>query len=200
MATPNTTPQRRRVGCLGQLILLAVLMVAVGIGVLGITNPWIFTVGGRVRLLPFWEGVGEIQGPGGTYRIFVFFRPKNTRSRVLPSTSVTGSGWVCTPSGRNYEVLVGGGAHEVVWRDMDNKPFVLYAYRRHPGSTGHVAPKLDFTGRWAGPNLIMQDKGTIASAFLEDGSLNPRPGGPGPTRDVTFVETRWWLSPCGAGK
>jgi hypothetical protein len=166
---------------------------------MGFTHPWIFTVGGRFRLLPFWEGVGDIKGPGGTYRIFIFFYPKNAGSRVLPLTSVGGTGWVCTPSGQSYKVLVGGGTHEVVWRDMDNKPFTLYAYRRNALSTQHLPPKLDFAGRWVGPNLVMEDKGTMASAFLVDGSLNPRPAGPGTTRAaVTFVENRWWFSPCSA--
>ena len=194
--TNTMSPGRTRIGCLGQLILLG-LLVGVGvIALMAVTNPWIFTVGGRFRLLPFWEGVGDIQGPGGTYRIFVFFHPDNARSRVLPLTSVSGSGWVCAPSGHSYPVLVGGGTHEVVWRDMDGKPFTLYMYQRHPGSTVHVPPKLDFAGRWVNANLVMDDKGTTMSAFLPDGSLNDRPGAPGPTRAVTFVETRWWFQPC----
>ena len=192
----NTTPPRRRVGCLGQLILLALLAAVGFIALMGLTNPWIFTVGGRFRLLPFWEGVGDIQGPGGTYRIFIFFQPENAGSRVLPNTSVGGSGWICTPSGQNYQIRVGGGIHEVVWRDMNNKPFTLYVYRRHAASTQHFPPKLDFVGRWVGPDLVMQDKGTTASAFLPGGSLNPQPGAPGPSRAVTFVERRWWVSPC----
>lgn len=193
------SPQRGRIGCVAQLVLLG-LVAGVGfIALMGVTNPWIFTVGGRLRLLPFWEGVGEIQGPGGTYRIFVSFQPRQASSRVLPSTSVGGSGWVCAPSGRSYRVFVRGGAHEVVWRDMDDKPFALYAYRRHAGSMQHLPPKLDFVGRWVGPNLVMQDKGTTAAAFLSDGSLNPRPAAPGPARDITFVEKRWWFGrPCSA--
>ena len=194
----NATPRRRGPGCLGQLILLGLLAAVGFIALMGVTNPWIFTVGGRFRPLPFWEGVGDIQGPGGTYRLFIFFQPENAGSRVLPLTSVGGSGWVCTPSGQSYQVLLGGGTHEVVWRDMDNKPFTLYAYRRNPGSTLHLPPKLDFVGRWVGPNLVMEDKGTMASAFLADGSLNPRPGGPGPAQPVTFVEKWWWVSPCKA--
>ena len=39
MATP-----RKRTGCLGQLVLLAVFVVALAMGVAAITNPWIFTV------------------------------------------------------------------------------------------------------------------------------------------------------------
>ncbi len=194
----NAPHQGGRVGCLGQLVVLLLLVPLGFIALMAITNPWIFTVGGHFRLLPFWEGVGEIPGPGGTYRVFVSFQPTNSGSRVLPSTSVRGSGWVCAPSGQSYRILVGGGAHQMVWRDMDDKPFTLYAYRRRVGSTQHLPPKLDFVGRWVGPNLVMQDKGTTAAAFLVDGSLSPRPGAAGPARPVTFVEKRWWFGrPCG---
>jgi len=191
-------PQRRRMGCLGQLILLGLVLTFGLIGVMALTNPWIFTVGGRQRLLPFWAGVGDVQGPGGTYRIFVWFEPSSASSRVLPSTSVRGTGWICAPSGRSYKIKVGGGAHEVVWRDMNNKDFALYTWQRTTWSTQHLPPKLDFAGHWVGPNLVMDDKGSTASAFLADGTLNPRPGTRGSRQPVTFTETSWWFgNPCG---
>jgi hypothetical protein len=190
-------PQRRRIGCLGQFFLLGLLLGVGFIAVVAVTNPWIYTLGGRLRLLPFWQGVGDIQGPGGTYRIFVSFQPGNASSHVLPSTSVSGTGWVCAPSGHDYQIRVGGGAHEVVWRDMNNKSFTLYTWQRGAWSTQHLPPKLNLVGRWVGPNLVMDDKGTTASAFLADGTLNPRPGAPGPNRAVTFVESQWWFGhPC----
>jgi hypothetical protein len=101
---------RKRAGCLGQLILVAVFLAALAMGVAAITNPWIFTVGGHFRLLPEWTGAGQIEGPGGTYRIFVSFYPSRGGSRILPSTSVRGGGFICTPSGRNYQVKLTGGA------------------------------------------------------------------------------------------
>jgi hypothetical protein len=188
----------RRPGCLGQFVLLGLLIVLGYIGIMAVTHPWIFTVGGRVRLLPSWEGAGEIQGPGGKYRIYISFQPSSAGSKVLPSTSVTGTGWVCAPSDHSYQIRLGGGAHEVVWRDMNNKDFGLYIWHRTTWSTAHQPPKLDFTGRWAGPNLVMNDKGTVARAFLSDGSLNAKPGASGPPQPITFVETQWWFgNPCG---
>ena len=167
------------------------------VAVVAITNPWIFTVGGRFRALPFWQGVGDIQGPGGKYRIFVSIQPSYASSHLLPSTSVRGSGWICGPSGRSYQIRVGGGAHEVVWRDMNNKSFTLDTWRKETWSAKHLPPKLSLVGHWMGPSLIMDDTGTIASAFLQDGSLNPRPGPPGLKRAITFVETPWWFGrPC----
>jgi len=197
--TNTMPPQRRRMGCLGQFILLGLLLGLGFIAVVAVTNPWIFTLGGHLRMLPFWQGVGDIQGPGGTYRIFVSLQPSSASSHVLPSTSVSGTGWVCAPSGHSYQVRVGGGTHEVVWRNMNNKAFTLYTWQRGTWSTQHLPPKLNLVGRWVGPNLVMDDGGTTESAFLADGSLNPRPGAPGPKRSVTFVETQWWFGrPCPA--
>src|SRR5262249_7124881 len=115
--------QRKRLGCLSQFMLLGLLAGLGFVAMMAVTNPWICTVGGRVRALPFWQGVGDIQGSGGAYRIFVSIQPSFASSRLLPSTSVSGTGWICAPSGHSYQIRVGGGAHEVVWRDMNNKSF-----------------------------------------------------------------------------
>jgi hypothetical protein len=175
-------------GILGYLVLMAV------------TNPWIYTVGGRVRLWPSWEGVGDIQGPGGNYRIFLSLEPSSSRSRVPPSTSIRGTGWICAPSEHNYEIRLGGGSNKVVWRDMNNESFSLHTWHRTYTSTEHLPPKLSLVGRWVGDTLVMEDKGTAAAAFLADGSLAPQRGKPGASSAITFVETQWWFGrPCPSG-
>ncbi len=189
--------QRKRIGCLSQLLLLGVLAAFGYIALMAVTHPWIFTVGGRLRVLPFWQGSGDIHGPGGKYHIVVSIQPSNSGSHVLPSTSVTGTGWICAPAGHGYQIRIGGGAHEIVWRDMNNRPFRLYTWQRTAWSPEHLPPKLNLTGRWVGPNLVMNDGGTTAAAFLADGSLNPKPGAPGPQQTITLVETQWWFgNPC----
>lgn len=74
MGEPDQSSQRRprrRMGCLSSLLALLIL------GLLGLTiieiimGPWILTVGGRQRYLPIWEGVGDAEGPGGTYRLYI---------------------------------------------------------------------------------------------------------------------------------
>ena len=193
-----TATARKRTGCLGQLILLAVFVVAVAMGVAAITNPWIFTVGGHFRLLPEWTGSGLIAGPGGNYRIFVSFYPSRGGSRILPSTSVRGSGMICTPAGRNYSVRISGGAPLRVWSDMNNQAFTLNTYTRGVFSTQHDGPKLRLTGRWNGANLILNDGGSLAGAFAPDGGLIAHPVTPaGAGKAITFAETDWWFGdPC----
>jgi hypothetical protein len=169
------------------------------LGVAAVTNPWIFTVGGHFRLLPEWTGSGQIEGPGGTYRIFVSFYPSRGGSRILPSTSVRGGGYICTPSGRSYQVKLSGGAPLTVWSDMNNKPFTLSTYTRGAFSSQHNPPEVRLKGRWNGPNLVLNDGGTLARAFAPDGSLIPHPGPPGPGKEITFAATDWWFGdPCPA--
>jgi hypothetical protein len=55
--------RRRRIGCLSSLVIVLILGLGVMVGVAIIMGPWILTVGGRQRLLPAWEGVGDAQGP-----------------------------------------------------------------------------------------------------------------------------------------
>ena len=65
-------------------------------------------------------------------------------------------------------------------------------------------PRLEFEGRWQGPNLVMTDKGGFAHAFNPDGTLNeaaktwhPRTG----EVPITLTERYWGLvtgPPCPA--
>jgi hypothetical protein len=73
----------------------------------------------------------------------------------------------------------------------------LYAANRpfFAGLTGDRRPRLNFSGSWVGPNLQMDDEGTLAQAFLADGTLSPAPGG-AHLKDkavpITFTEISWW--------
>jgi hypothetical protein len=187
--------RRRGIGCLpGLLILLLVgpLLVAT---IDLIFAPWIYSVGGRTRLLPVWAGAGIAQTPSGPFAIHIWFSPTPSGSRILPSTSILGSGYVCTPTGNRYTVRVTGGTSGQIWKDMDGHAFHLSAYHRPIFSslTGDRRPRLSFSGRWVGANLQMNDEGSIAQAFLPDGSLS---AGGSHTKEsvipIIFSETTWW--------
>jgi hypothetical protein len=167
--------------------------------------PWIYSVGGRSRFLPVWAGAGIAQTPAGPYTIHVWFSPSPSGSRILPSASISGSAYVCTPTGKRYTLKVTGGAIGRIWKDMDGHSFRLYASNRpfFASVTGDHRPRLNFSGSWVGPNLQMDDEGTIAQAFLADGSLSPGPGLGGShikekAVPITFTETSsWWRGSCG---
>ena len=196
--TPDPPTRRKGLGCLSGLILLVLLG---AIGVIGIDlafAPWIYHVGGRVRLLPVWAGSGTVQTPSGPYRIYVWFSPSPSGSRILPSTSISGSGYVCTSQGERYSLRVRGGAAGNIWSNMDDHTFHISAYHRPVfwQFNKDWRPRLSFTGQWVGPNLVMSDDASITDAFQPDGSLRPDDGrwhqkmGALP---ITLTEARWWL-------
>ena len=199
-------PRRRGLGCLPSLVLLLVGGLAMGVLVLSIIGPWIYTVGGRTRLLPLWEGVGQAEGPGGTYTLFIWFSPAPYGSRILPNTAVQGYSTLCTPRGERLNLKLYGGAPGRAWFRMeDGHPFGLRLFRRRPAistSSMIAPPRLQFTGRWQGPDLVMDDEGSFAHAFTPDGSVittgakwHPRTS----TVPITFHERSWGLvtaPPC----
>jgi hypothetical protein len=155
-----------------------------------------------------WAGAGDIQGPAGQYRLYVWFSPTPGGSRVLPSTNVLGDGYLCTPRGEPIRLRVTGGTAGIVWRDMDGRPFQLSAYHRpwfwsfSDASTWR--PRVSLRGRWVGPNLVMSDEGSFAAAFLADGAVNTKgstwfpktKGSP-----ITLLETGWtWSYTCRASR
>jgi hypothetical protein len=93
-------------------------------------EPWIYLVGGRVRLLPIWAGYGVVQAPSGPYTVYVWFSPMPSGSHGLPSADVDGGGWVCTPQGRRYSLRVIGRAYGRIWKDMDGRRFQIGASHR----------------------------------------------------------------------
>ena len=196
--------RKRGIGCLPGLALIALASVVGFILIELAFQPWIFVVGGRVRLWPVWEGDGVVQTPIGPYRIHVWFSPTPSGSRILPSTSVRGSGYVCTPLGEKYSLRVTGGAPGRIWKDMDGHAFRLSAYHR-PISwfNNDRRPRLSFSGQWVGPNLVMSDDGSIAHAFLPNGTLSadtstwhPKTG----ALPITLTETTSWFGGADCAK
>ena len=197
MSSVPSRPRRRGIGCLPGLVILVVLGILFVMAIDLAFAPWIYSVGGRTRLLPVWAGVGVAQTSSGPYTIHVWFSPSPSSSR-LPSASVRGSAYVCTPTGKQYNLTVTGGASGRIWRDMDGHAFHLSAYQRpaFANFTGDRPPRLEFAGQWTGPNLQLNDEGTLSQAFLADGSLNSKPSAANAKENavpITFVETTWWV-------
>jgi hypothetical protein len=191
-------PRKRGFGCLSSLALLMVLGL---IGVIAIDlafAPWIYLVGGRVRLLPVWAGSGVVQAPSGPYTIYVWFSPSPSGSHVLPSISINGSGYVCTPQGQRYRLRVTGGASGRIWNNMDGHTFHISAHQRPVfwQFNRDWRPWLSFSGQWVGPNLVMTDDASITHAFQPDGTLKPEDGRWHPKTGalpITLTETNWRL-------
>jgi hypothetical protein len=185
MGPALTARQRPRRGCLGCLTsIIGTLLI---IGVVGsvlyvaserVFHPWAFYLGGHSHLLPAWQGVGRAHTPAGDYTLTVFLQPtRGGRTFNLPS--VKGTGYLCTPRGERFRLFITGGLTEKTGTDTNGKTMSL-RYYRHPvfgGISGDYEqpPRLELRGTWQNPDLVMDDGGSLAAAFLSDGSVSPKP-------------------------
>jgi hypothetical protein len=178
------------------------MLVLAGAAVLAIDAvfaPWAFFLGGRFHPLAFWQGFGRLHSPQvGDYAVFVRMWPTPGGHGYA---SVTGSAFVCTARGERYPLrLAGGFLDKRIWVKTDGERMQLSMYRRGFWSgffSTERRPRLDLHGSWHDPDLVMDDHGTFASAFLPDGSLylgpprgQPQRGAPTPItlRDASYAE------------
>lgn len=118
----------------------------------------------------------------------------------MPAASVLGVAYVCTPTGKTYTLRMTGGASGRIWRSMSGHTIELIADRGPLGDPTSVdfRPRLVFTGKWIGADLVMDDEGSIARAFLPDGNpaADPKKGLQTPVASlpIIFHEATWgWL-------
>jgi hypothetical protein len=189
--------RKKGIGCLPGLLLLLILGPLVVMLIDLAFAPWIYVVGGRTRFLPVWAGTGVANSQFGQYKIRVWFSPTSSGSRILPSASILGSAYVCTPTGRRYTMRVTGGASGRIWGSVAGHTVHLFADHRpiFYSINGDRRPRLVFSGQWVGSDLVMDDEGSIDRAFMPDGSLSPNAQVSHPKASaipITFRETTWW--------
>ncbi|HUJ33099.1 MAG TPA: hypothetical protein VLY23_17590 [Candidatus Acidoferrum sp.] len=177
LISPPALARKARAGCMGCLVqctvvlLLGCLMVVVLEAVL---TPYIFTMGGSFHWYPWWSGWGKMHTSSGDYGLYVTVYPWQ-HGRL--SSPLHGSGTVCTPRGEMFTMKLSGGLPPRVWRNIDGQPMSLDL--RHQtwfyGFTNDHRPELSVRGVWHGPNLVMDDHGTLTRAFLPDGTAYTGP-------------------------
>ena len=170
-------------------------------GVAAITNPWIFTVGDTS------SPTARVDWGVRISKDLAVLTGSSSRSSSLPRSVFSHPAFNLSARWRVYlhalrpELFCATFMVRSlnVWSDMNNKPFALSTYTRGAFSSQHGPPELHLKGRWNGPNLILNDGGTLARAFVPDGSLIAHPGTPGPGKEITFAETDWLFGdPCPA--
>lgn len=166
---------RKRGSCLGDIIKLLALLVLLGIGyflVIGVFAPWSYFLGGSFHWIPTWQGWGEIQAPAGDFGLYVFLsQPQASR---LGISYMSGTAQLCTPRGEQfgYMHVIMTFSNRNFGLDSNNQPVTLHIYNY--GLSGQFnadhRPEFDLYGAWQGPNLVLEDHGSFASAFLSDGT------------------------------
>ncbi len=170
----NNSP-RKRGSCLGDISKLVALLVILGIGyfaVIAVFAPWTYFLGGSFHLMPYWQGWGTLQAPSGNFTLYVFLsQPETTR---LGYPYLSGTAQLCTPRDelfRSLHVTVSFSTKNF-GLDSNNQPITLHIYNY--GLAGQFnadyRPEFDLYGAWQNSNLVLEDHGSLASAFQSDGT------------------------------
>jgi hypothetical protein len=207
--TPRLGTRRRRVGCLGALVQIVIVLALAGIGLTlftGVFYPWAFYLGGGFHIFPGWQGWGKLHAKGGDYLLYVFIQPTPTGSKMYLATNLTGMSYVCTPRGEKMRLTLGGGMRKHLNLSTDGEAIRLYMHRWswNRAFSTQYAPRLELSGHWQNPDLVMDDKGSIGRAFQPDGTvyLGNDPKRPYATDivPITLVRGSYWdfASACDA--
>lgn len=160
--------QRQRRGCLtGLLKLLAVGIfgLAVAYGVVAITAPWSFHIGGRWTPFLTWHGYGQLLTKGDVqYPLYVSFFPSSHFSQLhleglRPTGGLQGSAWLCTAPGVTQHLDLGGTIYGG-WRSTEGSLMAFRLLERQIFNVGQAQGFFDLRGRWQGAKLVMNERGT----------------------------------------
>lgn len=185
MGPPPIDRKRPRRGCFGCLLhMVWILLVGVAaagvlyVGMQRVFYPWSFYLGGHGHWLPLWQGVGRMHTDHGDYTLYVYLEPaRGGRTFNLPNFK--GAGYLCTPRGERIRLFARAGMSEKTGIDSNGKMMSLRFYRHSlfGGINGDYEqpPKLYFRGKWQNPDLVMDDGGSLAAAFLPDGTVSKNP-------------------------
>ncbi len=172
-------------GCLTNLVKLLVLSLVVLYGVVAITNPWAFHIGGRPTPFLIWSGTGKLVTKSGTYPLFVTIYPSSHLSRLhldglRPTGGLQGTARLCLSPGETESLKLSGTIFGG-WSSTANAliEFRLLEYRYI--NLGQTQGYFDLYGRFNGSDLVMDDRNRANGKFrsgllVQQASITLTPG------------------------
>jgi hypothetical protein len=200
-ARQRLLPSRPRRGCAGCLLSLIgsvlgslALAGATYSGIVALLYPWAYHLGGGSHWPPEWRGWGKLHASSGEYALFVEMSPWMRRETWAHQTgpSITGRATLCAPHGQRFQLQLGGGfLNKHIGSETNGEPMHLYAHYRPVWYSfdQERRPSLEFWGNWQNPNLVLEDRGTLAAAFLPDGRVYRGPPSGQPRRGESVALT-----------
>lgn len=197
-------PPRFKLGCLTQLILIAVIGVGVYLATIAIFAPWSYYLGGRFHIVPGWQGVGTMHTASGDYALQLLISPQ-PGGRTFNFPYFRGWGTLCTPRGERYSMRVSASMFDHPGANTNGERMEITMYSRpwnYRLTSNDGRPRLTFRGRWQNPNLVVDDGGTLSRAFLPDNTVYHGPPSRQPQArealSLTLHEIPWtsWLADC----
>jgi hypothetical protein len=190
---PAARSAKPRRGCLGNVFLILVLGIAFVFVFTALAYPWAYFLGGHFHIWPVWRGWGHMHSPGGDYLLFTQVFARTGGRRV---SRLRGSAVLCPPRGQSYSLTIYGDFRKQpgLTANVDGLPLYLSISENLNFLQTNRDTRLRFEldGAWQGPDLVMDDRGTLARAFNPDGTLysgepHKRPP-PGPPIPITLHE------------
>ncbi len=147
--------RRRRLGCLGALILLVIVLAVV----YTLPNPWALHIGGRFTPTESWQGYGAVAASnGGRYELYLDLRGGllNAGQHGHASCSgrgcdsLAGSAKLCGTSGKTWTFALSGAVRS--WWSTDGAATSVDLTDSPPLPDGWVVA---LHGAWHGPALAL---------------------------------------------
>lgn len=159
----------RRPGCLSDLFKLVALCVIVLYGVVAITNPWAFHIGGHWTPLLYWSGHGKLVTKAGTYPLYVTIYPSPHHSRLRldnlrPTGGLTGTASLCVSPGVTESLKLSGTIFGN-WSSTNDALIDFRVLEYQIVNLGQAQGYFDLYGRWQGSKLVMDDRGRASGKF-----------------------------------
>jgi hypothetical protein len=161
--------QQRR-GSLATLFWVIVLGGAGFYGVVVALDPWSIHMGGRWTPLLTWQGSGKLLTKGGTeYPLYVYFYPASHSSQLhmdglRPTGGLQGSAWLCTSRGVTQRMVLSGTIYGG-WRTTEGSLIAFRLLEPKVIDVGQGQGFFDLVGKWRGPQLVMDDRGSVGNRF-----------------------------------
>jgi hypothetical protein len=191
-------------GCVGRLIGILALGIAVGSGLVIAINwiftPWAFYLGGQFHVFPLWAGRARAHTASGDYTLYLWMSPTKS-GRLSNYPTFRGWAYLCTPHGERFSLRLNAYMFEHPGTDTNGMDMRVDMYRRRWfwSWSGDQRPRLTLRGKWQNPDLVTTDGGSLSVAFLPDGRLYDGPAGRQPrareTVPVVIHEVPWVYSP-----
>jgi hypothetical protein len=161
---------RQRRGCLANLVWLTLFCVAILYTVIAVTAPWAFHIGGRPTPLATWWGSGKLRTKDGIqYPLFVYLYPSSHFSRLRmdglrPTGGLKGMACLCTSPGVTQQLKLSGTIYGG-WLSTEGTLMGFRLLEPKIFDVGQRQGFFDLVGKWQGPELVMDDRGSPGSPF-----------------------------------
>jgi hypothetical protein len=118
----------------------------------------------------YWSGYGNLVSKNGTYPLFISFYPASHSSSQLhldglrPTADTRGTAWLCTGSGVVHRLSLSGTIYGG-WSSTESSLMRIRLGEFRPIDLGQHTGYFDLYGRWRGPQLVMEDRGSYSSVY-----------------------------------